>query len=231
MITGGKEELTEITKTHQCPEHGRKLTVAWHAGENSYVIRCSEGHFPEEVTRELTPIEEHKAGERASHGALTSLLPRTDLQTGELLTPDTIAGMISYAVKYGLDPWRGHIVLMWGKPYITIDGYLYKARKSEIPYTLESRPLNEAERTEWGLPTEDIAWRAEVKLFAPDRVFIGHGIVAKEEREELAKGKPSQKRYPVVAAKPWQMAQKRAEWQALRRAFPIGETEEIKEEV
>lgn len=220
------EYLERICQSHVCPEHGHKLCVAWHAGENAYVIRCGEGHFPEEVTRELTPIEEHKAGKREAHEPLTSLLPRADLATGELLAPEVVRAIMFYAYKYSLDPYRGHVVMMYGKPYITIDGYLYHANQLEIPYRLTSRPLTEEERKTYRITNENNhAWLAEVELLEGG-LFTGLGVVTMDEMTAKSTKKPDQLRSPVVAAHPWQLAQKRAEWQAMRRAFPIGETEE-----
>lgn len=229
MIKGTEEYLEGIKKTHQCPEHGRKLVVAWNAKEDSYVIRCGEGHFPEEVVRELTPMEEHKAGKREVHEPLTALLPRADLATGEVLVPEVVKALMRYAYKYDLDPYRGHVVMMYGQPYITIDGYLYHAEKSKRLYQLTSRPLADEERKLYRITGDgDHAWIAEVK-FLEGGMFTGLGIVTQDEMAARSTRNPNQLRSPVVAAHPWQLAQKRAEWQAMRRAFPIGESENKKE--
>lgn len=225
-----KEYLERITQTHVCPEHGPKLVVAWHAGEDNYVIRCGEGHFPEEVTRQKTPIEEHKAGEREAHAPILSLLPRSDMATGELLVPEVVKALMDYAYKYNLDPYRGHVVMMYGKPYITIDGYLYHAKGEKIPYTLSSRPLDENERRIYQVSEGDHAWLAKLDTLEPIGHFTGLGIVTQEEMTAKSKTKPDKLASPVVASHPWQLCQKRAEWQALRRAFPIGETTEVESE-
>ncbi len=230
MITGTKEYLDGIVKTHQCPEHGHKLVVAWHAEENSYAIRCGEGHFPAEVTRALTRTQEFKAGQLAPVGLGLDLLPKADLATGELLPPIIVQGLIAYAKKYGLDAYRSHIAIMYGKPYITIDGYLYHANQLGQPYNLESRPLSEVERTAYMVPAGAHAWLAKCAKGTDFGIFTGTGIVTQEEMTETSKRDKTKLRSPVVAAHPWQLAQKRAEWQALRRAFPIGESEEEKEE-
>lgn len=223
-----KEYLARICETHVCPEHGHKLVVAWHAGVDNYVIRCSEGHFPKEVTRELTPIEEHKAGKREAHEPITSLLPRTDLATGELLVPEVVKALMEYAYKYDLDPYRGHVVMMYGKPHIGLDGYLYHAMRQATPYQLKSRPLEDGERKSMMINEGDHAWKAELEFLDPYQYFSGIGIVTLEEMTARSSRDTTKFRSPVVAAHPWQLAQKRAEWQALRRAFPIGESEEEK---
>lgn len=115
---------------------------------------------------------------------------------------------------------------MYGKPYITLDGYLYHAQQVNLPYKLKSRPLNDQERKDYRVEEDDLALICELNKGYSETLFTGLGIVTKKEMEAIAKGKTEQLRSPVVAAHPWLLAQKRAEWQALRRAFPIGESKE-----
>jgi len=230
MITGTKEVLDQVAQTHVCPEHGPKLVVAWHAGEKSYVLRCGEGHFPEEVTRQLTATQQYKQGTRAATGEGLDQMPKADLGTGEALSAEMVEYLYFFARRYGLDAYRGHVMLMHGKPYIGIDGYLYYANKRKVPYSLISRPLAQTEREDYQIPEGAHAWIATVDMLETRTYFTGLGVVTQEEMIEMSTKKPQQLRSPVVAAHPWQLAQKRAEWQALRRAFPIGETEETKEE-
>ena len=225
MIKGTKDALDQIAKTHDCPEHGHKLGVAWHAEENGYVIRCAEGHFPEEVTRQLSPTQEFKQGKREPVGAGLDLLPRADLATGEVITPILREAIIAFAQKYGLDAYRGHVMLMYGRPYIGLDGYLYHANKEHIPYQLRSRPLSDDERKTYRIGELDHAWTCEINLPLTNSSTSGLGVVTQEEITAMSTKNSKQLRSPVVAAHPWQLAQKRAEWQALRRAFPIGEME------
>ena len=74
-------------------------------------------------------MEQHKA---QSGTATLSLVPAVDLGTGELLKKELLDALVLYAVKYHLDPERSHVCLMYGKPYITLDGYLFHARRSGI---------------------------------------------------------------------------------------------------
>ena len=252
MIKGDFRYLKDLASKYVCADHGTELVVAWHARENSYVLRCGQGHYPEEVTKQESftelwktgqlppgPIadnierrERHKAmAENKKPSAVTFAgVPATDLGTGELLIPEVVKALVDYAYKYDLDPCRGHVVLMYGKPYITLDGYLYHAKQTNLPYKLKSRPLTEEERKSYQLEEGDHAFVAIVTAGYAEREFTGLGIVTKKEMEATAKGKPDQLRSPVVAAHPWQLAQKRAEWQALRRAFPIGESQPEKED-
>jgi len=115
------------------------------------------------------------------------------------------------------------VVIMYGEPYITIDGYLFHANRSRIHYKLESRPLTDDERKAMRTTNEkDHAWKCELNILGGGS-FTGLGIVTEEEMTATSKRDSTRLRSPVVAAHPWQLAQKRAEWQALRRGFPIGE--------
>ncbi len=226
MITGTSEYLDGIVKTHQCPEHGKKLGVAWHAEENSYVIRCAENHYPEEVTKLPSRTQQFKQGQLDAVKEGFSLMVTEDLGTGKELSPPQIIALTSYAERYHLDVRRSHVVLMYGMPYITIDGYCYHANRSKKPYKLKSRPLSNEERQVYQLGVEVIhAWIAEMELL-DGGYFTGLGIVTQEEMTAKSKMDATKLASPVVAAHPWQLAQKRAEWQAMRRGFPIGETEE-----
>lgn len=230
MIKGDSEYLEQISKTHLCAEHGTPVVVAWHSKEGSYVLRCSEGEYPEEVTREPTPTQKYKAGQLPAVGGALDLMPKTDLGNNKELSAQQIVELLRYADRYGLDAHRGHVMLMYGKPYIGIDGYLYYANKEGIRYNLDSRPLSEVERTAYQVPEGSHAWLSKVVKGDQGGMFTGLGIVTKDEMTTKSDRKPDQLRSPVVASHPWQLAQKRAEWQALRRAFPIGKMEKVNNE-
>ncbi|MBA7587528.1 hypothetical protein ES708_29558 [subsurface metagenome] len=246
MITGDYDRLNDLARYNVCAEHKTHLEVAWY--QKQWTLRCGGGggHYPDAITRQLSLIQEYKAGEELPsfiedniikaqrRRAMTqgkqdqttklSLVPQVDLGTGELLLPELVQAIVDYARKYDLDPERGHVILMYGKPYVTIDGYLYHAKQGARPYSLRSRPMEEKEREPFRLGAEDHAWVTELEFTDTGSSFTGIGIVTQEEMTAPSKGKPEQLKSPVVATHPWQMAQKRAEWQALRRAFPIGET-------
>jgi len=245
-------QLESLAHYQLCAEHETPVVLVWHKDENCWTLRCGEGHYPDALMRNLTATELWRAGapmhpaieenikKREVKKAMTqdkktqdprfALVPKADLGSGELLVPEQIKALVEYAQGYGLDPYRGHVVLMYGKPYIGLDGYLFHANRSGQPYKLTSRPLNDKERGYCQISEGDHAWLAEVTMAGGNIYFSGLGIVTQEEITAESQGKPGQKRYPVVAAHPQLLAQKRAEWQALRRAFPIGETEEKKED-
>ncbi len=72
------------------------------------------------------------------------------------------------------------------------------------------------------LGATDHGWIATATFVKTGETFIGLGVVTYAEMTEESKRHPGQLASPVVASHPWLLGQKRAEWQALRRAFPIG---------
>lgn len=249
MIKGEYDYLKNLAEINVCAEHGTPLLVATHPTDACYVLRCGENHYPDTIRRIPTLTEEYRQGnlpsgpiadnieKRSRKKAMTSKqptkelvlgeVPRADLATGELLLPEQIQALILYARKYELDPYRGHVVIFYGKPYIGLDGYLYHANKIKADYHLNSRPLTDEERKTYQVDEGDHAWVCQVIIGDNIRSYIGLGIVTKKEIEARSTKHPEQLRSPVVAAHPHLLAQKRAEWQALRRAFPIGESEGV----
>lgn len=248
MIKGEEPKLKEIADNNVCAEHKQRLEVAWHSGDKCWVIRCGSGEYPDAVTRQLTAIDEVKQGQHedvaraiatskkhevmerkpgASGEVLSAIgAPDTDLYTGEKLPFQMVGLLIQYAYRYQLDPARGHVTIYHGHPYITIDGYLFHANRSNIPYTLKSQPMTTEEIKQFKVGADDHAWIADVNLLDSNAHFTGIGIVTADELTEKSKKDPEKLRSPVVAKHPQLLAQKRAEWQVLRRAFPIGESEE-----
>ena len=244
MITGEHDKLKEIAKFNVCSVHKTPLEVAWY--EKQWTLYCGGdgGHYPDAVTRQLSLTEGLKSGEEIPEPVKSNiikgarrrrmqpkelkeahdygLMSLTDLGTNNVLQHDEVVLLIKYAEKCKLDAWLGHVALMYGKPYITIDGYLYHARKSGKEYSLESRPMTTEEKTNYMLGATDHGWIAELKFVKTGETFTGIGVVTYTEMTEPTKRDPKQLAHPVVAAHPWQLGQKRAEWQALRRAFPIG---------
>lgn len=227
MITGEYEQLQEIAGRSVCAADGGHLTVAWHKDQSCYYIKCGTCDICKAVQTVNGPVKSDKVNPDMPTAVTLGGVPAVDLATGELLAPAAVQALVQYADRYHLDAGRGHVVVMYSQPYITIDGYLYHANRSGVAYTLESRPLNKEEREIYMIEDKDHAWISFVKITETGTQFSGLGIVTADEMTATSKKKPDKLAAPVVAAKPWQMAQKRAEWQALRRAFPIGKSEEV----
>lgn len=250
-ITGNYEYLKDLAAGNVCSTCGGSLNVAWYGREETYCLHCGQCPYPSSVIRQPSLFEEYKQGtelpqfiesnieRRERRKTMTSkwdrdetglaLVARADLGTGEVLDVGKVQGLIKFAEQYHLDPQRGHVVLMYGQPYIGLDGYLYHANRTGKPYQLRNRPLTEDERKSYKIKDDDMAWLAEVEFLDTQGYFSGIGIVTQEEMTAKSKRDDTKLASPVVAAHPWQLCQKRAEWQVMRRAFPIGVTQEAKE--
>lgn len=246
MIKGDYDFLQNLTKINVCAQCKGHLEVAWYGESNTYVLRCGNCGFSDTLTRQLSLTQAVKAGKEFPEPLQSNIekgmrrkqmsqetrvipkeeegLPQKDLATGELLTPEQITALVYFAHKYQLDVFRGHVVLMYGKPYITIDGYFFYAHLTHRPYSLTARPLTTLEEKQYKVGKTDHAWVAELQFLDTGTTFTGQGIVTYEEMTAKSPRDQTKLRSPVVAAHPWQLAQKRAEWQAMRRGFPIGES-------
>ena len=139
----------------------------------------------------------------------------------QALQPAEVQLLATVAISYGLDPLMGELSIYQGRPYVGIDGRLRKAQETGRFAGIESRPATLAEREAWQIPDEDFFFRCEVYSKGVDRPFVGWGRVF--ERETHGKG------FKPTETNPQRMAEKRAEAQALRKAFhiPLPSSEDI----
>lgn len=186
---------------------------------------------PSADLHKLETIEIEARVARAEAEGIPRLIPRqvrADLATGEVITPPQAKLLMEYAFRYGLDPFRGHVCLLHGEPYISHEGYCYYAAQQREQYSLTSTPMSPAERELYGAPEGSYAWIAHCQRPLLSTPVRGQGYVTREEIEERSPKNPTQWRSPVVHNHPQIQAQKRAEWQALKRAFPLEGRREAK---
>lgn len=119
--------------------------------------------------------------------------------------------MATIAISYGLDPLMGELMLYQGRPYTTVDAHYRKAQETGQLDGVETRPATKTERTDWQIPDGDFFFRSEVFVKGCSRPFVGWGRVYERE----TKGN----QFLPTVANPQRMAEKRAERQALRKAF------------
>ena len=117
------------------------------------------------------------------------------------------------AITYGFDPLMGEITVYQGKPYVSIDGRYRKAQESGIFNGVTSRPATKQEREEWQIPDGDYFVKSTVEIKGGGH-FEGWGRVFKAETV-------GGKGFTPVEKNPQRMAEKRADAQALRKAFHI----------
>jgi len=129
------------------------------------------------------------------------------------------------SIEYGLDPLFGELMVYQGRPYVTIDARRRKAQETCNLDGINSRPATVAEKKSRQTPDNDYLFFCEVWVKGASHAFTGWGHV----REKETKGSD----YLPIVNDPMFMAEKRAEAQALRRAFhiPLPSAEEIIEGV
>lgn len=233
------EELKGLAQSHVCAQCGGELVIVWDREAQRRLCRCGQdkshqGYAPMPSLQELasrgqldekllpgTQKETEKLMAQPSHGL--SRIPKDDLGSRQALSPTGVTHLVQFAEILGLKAYLGHVCLYFGQPYITVDGYYYKLRSAAPLMRIGCRPATAAERQDHQVGEKDYfyiaeAWESGIKL-----PTTGLGIATLAELEEKSKKDPSQWREPVAHAHPQRMAEKRAEWQLLRKLLPLGE--------
>ncbi len=238
-------ELRKMETTHQCAECGGNLTTIYDNENQCYRSACGTNQTHNGITRKTSTTEKFARGEgdkiagpgaqheievmaRRGVGAL-NLMPRSDLGNGKALMPADVHGLITWGNEYGLVAELGHVLLYFGQPYCSIDGYYYLNHQRTVPFGVRVRPMKILERDEQKIGEGDFAYIATALLQDVELPDTGIGIVTAEEIALKSKKDASEWRSPVVHGHPQRMAEKRAEWQLLRKLIPLVEKRVEKE--
>lgn len=216
---------TVVRDGHLCGSCGGRLSVAWGGslGIDGWILRCVKDINHGTITRHDKDYEEKIRIEKESRKLDSTSLMAMDQNTmiqrvnmakfpQELTAPDKKM-LAEVAVTYGFDPLMGEVTIYQGRPYVSIDGRYRKAQETGRLDGVETRPATEQERKNWQIPEGDYFFRAEVFVRGSSRTFVGWGRV--RTVETTGKG------YKPTETNPQRMAEKRAEAQALRKAFHI----------
>ena len=244
------EEGEQLLKTHICGYQGctRQLVITWY--QDHYDVHCTEhplfmafkpvrsdfdlipGHeeakedYEQAITRRRA--EAAKQGKQIVEHRGRIVSDIRDAGTRQLATADHVRDLIEFADRYNLDLYRNHVCLMYGKPYVEIDGLYWLARQTEEFNGVVTRPLFLHEKDELGWDESDFAWTAEVYRKGCDHSFTGWDRTTQAKLEERSKdGK--EWRWPLHRERPDRMTEKQAIRYALRAAFPdlqVWESEE-----
>lgn len=236
------EQMKAMLETHCCTQCEAPLTLIWDGQANEYRLVCGTDRSHEGYKALGSPIQaivrgkgDKVLGPGAQEGlekqlAMAtnplSMLPLKDLGTDKDLTANQVATLVKWAERVGLKAYLGHVCLYYGKPYRTIDGLYYTLSKKHMNIAVGSRPLTAQERADYMIAEGDYAWLAEGWDNGKKLPTTGLGIVTKEEIEAKSEKKPEHFRAPIARAHPQRMAEKRAEWQLLRKEAPLAEEEE-----
>jgi hypothetical protein len=235
------EQLKAMLESHCCTQCEAPLSLIWDGKTSEYALVCgtdrshqgykSLGSASQAIARGQgdkllgkggqTDMEKQLA--RATHPM--SMLPLKDLGSNNDLTGAQVASLVQWAESLGLKAYLGHVCLYYGKPYRTIDGLYYTLATRKTPVAVGTRPLSEAERASYMISEGAYAWLAEGWLDTTKIPTTGLGIVTREETEAKSEKKPEHFRAPIAHDHPQRMAEKRAEWQLLRKLVPLEEKE------
>ena len=235
------EEMRAMEQTHVCAVCEGSLVTVWDPDLSIHALVCGKDRSHQGYQRipSSSQLVARGKGDRlagpgtqesledlAKRGVgKVSLMVVNDLATSKPLVPEQITNLVTWGVSLSLKPWLGHVCLYFGKPYISVDGYYYLNNKREKPYSVSTRPMTTEERKDYKLGKDDHGYIAEGR--DRDGVVVANaiGIATKDEIEGKSKRDPEQFRAPVVHEHPQRMAEKRAEWQLLRKLIPLEEKE------
>lgn len=241
------EQMRKIQDSFaRCADCGSRLVLVWGGayGYDCHILICGSkdlNHvtYTTHDKKREAEIEQIRRDRKVDSKSLmtmdeASMIQR--VQTAVAKWPQemdarAIKLLAKVAITYGLDPLMSEVVLYQGRPFIGIDGRYRKAQETGRLMGVETRPATEEERKAWKIPEADYFFRSTVKA-KPDKAsdfvaeFIGWGRVRAAEMDTPASGKGG---FRPLEVNPQRMAEKRAEAQALRKAFhiPLPSAEEI----
>ena len=232
------EQCREIERTHVCAVCKKPLVTLWDGEANSYAVACGSNCFHEGFERVMSYTQMRKAGmqlpmeveetfqrkeerimreqETEKETTISALVPLNDAGSGTALAVVQRHLIVEVAQEMGLKPHLGHVVLYYGRPYVTESGMLYYAHRSGRLDGIRSRPLTKQEREDYQIAEGEHAWIAEVLRSDSTIPFTGIGRAREDPQHPVAR------KSAVEPEHPQRMAEKRAEMQALRKAFPLG---------
>ncbi len=233
------QELKQLSNSHVCLQCGKRLILVCDNTTNTWSVVCGtdkthEGFKPQEPPK--TEVRRGNADKLLGKGAQESIeqslvkhdfamsyLPRADIGSDRALNVNDLNTLVKWGEKIGLKPYLGHVCIYYGSPYVTIDGYYYILHRRSPGVMVGTRPLNDQERALYRVGSDDYAWIAEAWLLTTKIPTTGLGIVTRYDMDAKSDNRPEQFRAPIERAHPQRMAEKRAEWQLLRKIVPLDE--------
>lgn len=188
------------------------------AEEIESVLRLYEDPKNPEAMRKIKTIQ---ALFRASANA------ENNLSWGEAMSPGVRIKLFLFCAKQGFDPTSNHVYVLGGRPYVSIEGRMFKADehrddagKKTFAGFCEDRILTKDEREAFEIPEGAIGWLARVQRADCSFPFLGIGVAGGQAEKN-----------PVARGDRLAMAQKRAREKAIRLAYPLGDASDDEGEI
>lgn len=240
----GYEQAKEAVRDLVCGDCGSALVVLFMNGDGwaakcpkdqAHPNRISHRQVEQDEIRqrlERNPGVSRELAMQGSRVPLTSqaireldnekLLARVPARYGGTIdvTREQRTQLAQLARIYGLDPlWD--LMIYEGRPYVTYEGRLRKLREAPLYRGHKVRPLNRAEKEEWGYDPADLVIQCDVDM-GEHGTATDWGIVRASEIEAAQKrARENNKKPAPVASHPQQIAIKRAVSRASRQAAGV----------
>lgn len=175
--------------------------------------------------------------EEAASKTMEKLPAIYEASTGQIAAWELRQLAVRFAERIALKAELGHVVLYYGKPWVTIDGWYYRFRQLYPQGVVLSRPLTREEREDAKVEYDTHAWKAEAYAVPGGGLLgVGYGYSRAEETVEemevnpetgeistktVTRVSPLARKSSVEPNWPWRMAEKRAEEDCLRKAVPL----------
>jgi len=235
------DEGKKMAQAQRCgePGCGRDLVMAWDG--DGYNVRCREHKLSTLFMDKTTPSQAVRRGESADPHIVQAMAIKEgkelrkapeitvykdvavgvvqDAGTKKALTTEQIHELIEFASRFGLNIYRRHVCMMYGKPYIEIDGIYFKAHETGELDGYSCRPLTLGEKAEVGYDPTDAAWFVQVYRKGRSHPFEGRHRVTKAFLEERSE-RSGEYRWPTWRNWTDRMTEKQAQRYAFRLAFP-----------
>jgi len=235
------QELERMIESHECAQCGAPLVIVHAEGSEAWVLKCGTDKTHIGVRKHesaKTLIARGKADKALGAGVQKdmeqaferdggkfSLMVSKDVGNNNVVTVPQYNNLVTWAHAIGLNAYLGHVCLYYGEPYVTIDGYYYLLEERKTDVKVGTRPLTDEERKSYQVAEGSHAWIAEAWLGTTKIPTTGLGIITQDELNAPSKNDPEKFRAPIAHDKPQRMAEKRAEWQLLRKIVPLKEVE------
>ncbi len=148
-------------------------------------------------------------------------LPQADAGSGQILTPDIVQALIAWCDRYGLDPWAGHVCVLYSKPFVTEKGAAYWASQQTDYDGYDVASVSPEEAVILGFPQGAVVWRCHVFIKGRSHPTTEYGAVTLEEQAEARQRYGAKAQYLPILRSPSHQARARAVRRALSLAFPL----------
>ena len=139
----------------------------------------------------------------------------------KVLSIAQVEALIAWGKNYGLDAWQGHVLYMYGKPYVTERGAVANAQTYPEYNGFVTMSLDPDAREARGLARDGYAYLCAVYIKSREHPIEDFGEVSMEEIERAKERYGEGVKFLPIFNSPAKMAYARAIRRAHLLAFPL----------